>query len=302
MPPLAQMVVRRMPDHSKEKKAHGPEVGKVSLEKRKLEEIEFHNSIRLVTDDTHVSDTRWSPEMEETIRSNPLWVNMKYYAIERRSRDHVLSWFRQNCRGARVLDLCCGNGGDSIFLAKECAAQVIGCDLSDVSVANCRALASQHGLSDRIRFDIEDAEHLSYADSSFDVVTEYGALHHVDLPKVYAEMARVLRVGGSAICNETLGHNFAIALYRRLTPHLRTPWEVAHILKKPQIELARKYFRIVQVSHYHLLTLAAVPFRNLFFFGPMLGALEVLDSVLLSLPGLRWQAWQAVIELRDPIK
>jgi ubiquinone/menaquinone biosynthesis C-methylase UbiE len=272
------------------------------LEQRKREEIEFHNSIRFVTDDAHVSDTRWTPEMEGTIRSNPLWENMKYYSIERKSRDHILSWFKEHCKGAKVLDLCCGNGGDSIFLAKECGAQVIGCDLSDVSIENCRALAAREGVSEKARFEIEDAEHLSYPDSSFDVVTEYGALHHVDLQKVYAEMARILRPGGAAICNETLGHNYAIALYRRLTPSLRTPWEVDHILKKPQIDLAKKYFKHVKVSQYHLMTLVAVPFRNLFIFAPMLSVLESLDGVLLKLPILRWQAWQAVIELRDPIK
>lgn len=273
-----------------------------SIEQRKIEEIEFHNAIRFVTDDVHVTDTRWSPEMEKTIRSNPLWANMKYYAIERRSREYILSWFRQHCAGKKVLDLCCGNGGDSIFLAGECGAEVTGCDLSDVSIANCRKLAEQEGLSGRIRFEIEDAERLSYPDNSFDVVTEYGALHHVDLPAVYAEMARVLRPGGRAICNETLGHNVAIALYRRLTPQLRTPWEVDHILKKPQIDLARKYFRVVHVSHYHLFTLAAVPFRNFFFFRPLLKVLELVDSVVLRLPVLRWQAWQGVIELSDPIK
>jgi ubiquinone/menaquinone biosynthesis C-methylase UbiE len=214
----------------------------------------------------------------------------------------VLSWFKENCRGARVLDLCCGNGGDCIFLAKECGAEVTGCDLSDISIANCLALAEKEGISGKIRFDIEDAENLSYADCSFDVVSEYGALHHVNLPKVYAEMARVLRPGGRAICNETLGHNQAIALYRRMTPHLRTAWEVNHILKKPQIEMTKTYFRKVRVFHYHLASLAAVPLRNTSLFGWALGVLEAVDGVVLKLPILRWQAWQAVIELYDPIK
>src|SRR5205823_3982140 len=114
-----------------------------------------------------------------------------------------------------------------------------------------------------------------------DVVTEYGALHHVDLPKVYAEMARVLKPGGKAICNETLGHNLAIKLYRRMTPKLRTPWEVEHILKKPDIMLAKEYFRVVRVTHYHFFTLAAVPFRNTGAFGGLLSALEALDELIL---------------------
>ena len=275
---------------------------KKDLEQRKINEIEFHNAIRLVTDDPHVADTRWNKKLEKTISENPLWVNMKYYAIERRSRQYILDWFKRNCRGKKVLDLCCGNGEDSIYLAKECQAEVVGCDLSDVSISNCQKLAEAQGVSDRAKFEIEDAENLSYPDNSFDFVTEYGALHHVDLPKVYAEIARVLKPGGAAICNETLGHNIAIHVYRRLTPHLRTPWEVEHILKKPQIDLARKYFRNVTVRHYHLATLAAVPFRNTVIFGSLLSVLEWIDRALLGIPVLRWQSWQAVIELRDPIK
>lgn len=273
-----------------------------NIEQRKKEEIDFHNKIRLVSDDEHVADTRWSPDLEVTISSNPLWANMKYYAIERKSRTYILNWFKTHCSGKRVLDMCCGNGADSVFLAKECGAEVVGCDLSDVSLENCRSLAEREGVAGSVRFDLEDAENMSYDDNSFDVITEYGALHHVDLPKVYAEMARVLRPGGRAICNETLGHNFFIALYRRMTPQLRTPWEVDHILKKPQIELARKYFGSVKVRHYYLFSLAAVPFRNSFLFRPLLAVLEVIDNIVLKLPLVRWQAWQAVIELRDPIK
>ena len=272
------------------------------LEQRKLDEIEFHNRIRLVTDDPHVADTRWSPEMERTVREDPLWVNMKYYAIERLSREYILNLFRSHCQNAYVLDMCCGNGGDSIFLAKECNTEVVGCDLSDVSINNCRALAEREGVADKTRFDLQDAEKMSYPDNSFDVVTEYGALHHVDLTKVYAEIARVLRPGGRAICNETLGHNLAIRWYRKLTPQLRTSWEVEHILKKPQIDLARKYFRKVTVRHYHLATLAAVPFRNTVVFYPLLTVLEWVDRIIFRLPVLRWQSWQAVMVLEDPVK
>jgi ubiquinone/menaquinone biosynthesis C-methylase UbiE len=227
---------------------------------------------------------------------------MKYYSIERLSREYILSWFRSHCQDARVLDMCCGNGDDSIFLAKECNADVVGCDISDVSISNCRALAERKGVAAKTRFDLLDAEKMSYPDNSFDVLTEYGALHHLDLSKVYAEIARVLRPGGCAICNESLGHNLAIRLYRKLTPQLRTAWETKHILKKPQIVLARKFFRKVTVHHYHLAVLAAVPFRNTGLFYPLLTVLESIDSIILKIPVLRWQSWQVVIVLEDPIK
>lgn len=272
------------------------------LEKRKIDEIQFHNALRFVSNDKHVADTRWSPEMERTVSENPLWVNMKYYAIERLSREYILNWFRSNCQKACVLDMCCGNGDDSIFIAKECNAEVVGCDISDVSINNCRSLAEREGVATKTRFDIQDVEKMNYSDNSFDVITEYGALHHVDLPKVYSEIARVLRPNGHAICNEALGHNLAIQWYRKLTPQLRTAWEAEHILKKPHIDLARKYFRKVTVRHYHLATLVAVPFRNTVFFQPLLTVLEWIDHIILKIPFFRWQSWQAVILLEDPIK
>jgi ubiquinone/menaquinone biosynthesis C-methylase UbiE len=280
----------------------GGEVDVSALEQRKREEIDFHNRTRIALTDEDVRATRWTPELERTISENPMWVNMKYYAIERRSRDFVEAWHKRHCRDKKVLDLCCGNGGDSIFLAKECGATVIGIDLSDVSIENCTALALQEGVAEKVRFEVRDAERTGYAANTFDVVNEYGALHHVDLDAVYAEMARVLKPGGLAICVETLRHNPFIHLYRKLTPHLRTRWEVEHILRRRDIQRARKYFEHVDVRLYHLTTILAVPLRNTRLFGPVLSVLEAIDRLLVRLPGIRWQAWQAVILLSGPRK
>ena len=46
------------------------------MEVRKQREKEFHDRLRQVNEDIHVADTRWSPELEETIKNNPMWVNM----------------------------------------------------------------------------------------------------------------------------------------------------------------------------------------------------------------------------------
>ena len=128
------------------------------MEQRKEIERDFHNNQRLVTDDGHVADTRWSLDLESTIATNPDWVNMKYYAVERRSRMRVLDWFKQNCQGKKVLDLCCGNGDDSIYLAKNGAQQVIGLDISDVSVENCRLSAKRNNVTKIASFVVGDAE------------------------------------------------------------------------------------------------------------------------------------------------
>jgi len=45
-------------------------------EQRKKQEKEFHDRLR-----TDAFGQRWAPELEEKIQSDPLWDNMKYYAI-----------------------------------------------------------------------------------------------------------------------------------------------------------------------------------------------------------------------------
>lgn len=272
------------------------------MEERKLTEKEFHNNQRRVTEDIHVADTRWTLDLEPTIKDNSLWANMKYYSIERKSRNVVLDWFRKNCKGKRVLDYCCGNGDDGLFLAKNGALKVTGIDISEVSIQNCKKNADKLGLNN-IDYRIMDAEALEFKNGSFDIVTEYGAMHHVQLDKAYSEIARVLTPNGKAILVEALGHNKLIHLYRKMTPHLRTSWEVEHILRKKNIDLAKSYFENVEVlGFYHFFTLGAVPFRKSSIFNAVLTLLEAMDSVLLKLPIVKWQAWQIVYVLSKPKK
>lgn len=268
------------------------------MESRKAHERDFHDGLRF-----DAFGQRWSQDLEKTIQENPLWANMKYYAVEASKLQTIREWFQQYCPGKVVLDYCCGNGEDGFQIAQMGAQQVIGIDISDVSIMNCRQRAEEMGLKN-ISFQVMDAESLTLDDNSVDVITEYGALHHLDLAKAYGEMSRVLRgAQGRALCVEALGHNPIIHMYRKLTPHLRTAWEVDHILKKNNIEAARQFFWSVRIiGFFHLASLAAVPFRNTSVFDSLLAALEKIDAVLLKMPGVRWWAWCVVFELSEPRK
>ncbi len=272
------------------------------MDTRKKQEKEFHDNLRRVDGDNHVTATRWSSDIENTIKNNPLWTNMKYYAVERKSRQMVLSWFKENCSNKRVLDYCCGNGEDSRVISQYGAKEVVGIDISEISIENCIQLAAKEGVSEVTRYEVRDAEDTSFENNSFDIITEYGALHHIDLDNAFSEMARILRPDGKIICNEALGHNPGIHLYRKLTPQLRTEWEVGHIMRKKEFEQARKYFRKVELHFFHLFSLLAVPFRRTFLFSPLLFAMEGIDSMLLKMPGIRWWAWQVVVILSQPVK
>lgn len=270
------------------------------MELRKRIEKEFHNIVREVREDEHVAKTRWEPALEQTIKSNPLWVNMKYYSIERKSRSIVKQWYKDNCKGKKVLDYCCGNGEDGFIIAMDGAKEVVGIDISDVSITNCIDNANRLGL-DNISFRVMDAEALEFNDESFDIITEYGSLHHLNLNNAYSEMARVLRPDGKAICVEALGHNPIINLYRKLTPHLRTEWEKEHILRKENIDHAKDFFHEVDIiGFYHLATICAVPFRNSSLFNIILTVFESIDSFLLKLPFIKWHAWHVIFVLSEP--
>jgi ubiquinone/menaquinone biosynthesis C-methylase UbiE len=269
----------------------------VMIEARKQEEIAFHDKLR-----AGAYEQRWSPEAEARVANDPMWSNFKYYAIERASLDLSQRWLREHGPGARVLDYCCGNGLDSIYLAKHGAAHVTGIDISDVSIQNCWNRARDEGVADRVTFETMDAEALGFADNTFDLITEYGVLHHLDLDKSMGELVRVMKPAGYFLGTETLGHNPLIRWYRQRTPDLRTAWEAQHILRRDSFERMKQYFERVELHFFHLATLGAVPARKTPVFKPLLSVLRGVDAVILKIPGLRWHAWQVVFRLSSPRK
>jgi hypothetical protein len=66
------------------------------------------------------------------------------------------------------------------------------------------------------------------------------------------------------------------------------------------IEKARQYFAAIDLRFHYLLTLLAVPLRRTSLFGPVLRFLEILDRIVLSVPGLQRMAWQSTFELSGP--
>lgn len=223
----------------------------------------------------------------------------KYYASVQKSRRDYARLIVAAGRGKAVLEYGCGTGSAAFQLAQE-GARVTGIDISPVAIEKAQETAAALGLADRITFMTMDAEHLAFDDASFDLVCGTGVLHHLQVECAYRELARVLKPGGRAIFSEPLGHNALINLYRRLTPRYRTVDE--HPLVRADFALAQRFFDDVQVRFYHLTSLAAVPFRRLPVFAPLLAALDALDAQLFKLPGLRYQAWMSVLVLSRPRK
>ena len=223
----------------------------------------------------------------------------KYYSIFISSRKYVASFLSANCNGKRVLEYGCGEGSHAFTLSQK-GAIVTGIDISDTAIDHAGKIAGSEQLKN-IDFCVMNAEHLEFKNNTFDLVCGTAILHHLNLEKAYSELSRVLKSSGQAIFMEPLGHNPFINAYRKLTPAIRTVDE--HPLMLTDIKLMSKYFLNVDVRYFYLLTLFAIPFRNTYFFNPMLKFLEKTDNMLFSLfPFLRRYAWYVVINISNPRK
>lgn len=100
---------------------------------------------------------------------------------------------------ARVLDLGCGTGvvARSIAARAGFAGQVVGQDHSPQLIDVARRLAAEESVTDRVTFDVSDAEALPYADADFDAVIAHTTISHVGDPlALLREAARVVRPTG----------------------------------------------------------------------------------------------------------
>jgi ubiquinone/menaquinone biosynthesis C-methylase UbiE len=101
-------------------------------------------------------------------------------------------------RGTRVVDVACGTGASARLLAREVGADTVGVDLGAQAIEDATRDAATDGLAGRARFVHGDAEALPLPGGSFDVaLSECSLCTFPDKPRAVAEMARVLRPGGT---------------------------------------------------------------------------------------------------------
>ncbi len=121
-----------------------------------------------------------------------------------------LSRLASESRAAHVLDLGCGAGHASFAMARGGAARVIAYDLSAemLAVVADEASARKHRQIETSR---GPAEHLAFADSSFDIViTRYSAHHWFSVPEALREAGRVLKSGGTLVVIDVIAPEIAL--------------------------------------------------------------------------------------------
>jgi SAM-dependent methyltransferase len=259
------------------------------LEERKVKEIEWSDFRRTLTKERDGADF------------DKYTANLKYYCIIDKQMQDLHTWLIANTKDKDVLEMACGHDGLIRHVSHQTKTAIAG-DIAPVTIQMAITAAKGNPALEKIDYRVLDCEKTGFPDNSFDVVLEMGALHHMDLDAAYKEAARVLRPDGKFFCLEAIRHNPIIHLYRRMTPHLRTAWEVEHILGRSQVLKGLQYFHDIKIKHYFFVSIFAVPFRNTRAFKPLLAFCEAIDSVLTRLPGIQWLSWQAWFILSRPRK
>jgi len=138
-----------------------------------------------------------------------------------------------HCAGKRVLDVACGVGYGSHYLAKT-ASEVTGVEIDPESVA----YAKKHYALSNVKFFEMDATKLAFKDASFDVVCSFETIEHIpNIDGYLAEIVRVMTPEG---------------LYIVSTPQVKTttykpanPFHVVEFSKADFQALLGKYFNLL---------------------------------------------------------
>lgn len=101
------------------------------------------------------------------------------------------------CQGEKVLEVGCGTGRTSCYLSKEYKCEVTGLDQHSLMIAKAKKRAELENV--RAIFVIGDAYALPFPNEAFDTVIMESVSGFLDMPKVYMEIHRVLKMGGRLI-------------------------------------------------------------------------------------------------------
>ncbi|NET57740.1 MAG: methyltransferase domain-containing protein [Symploca sp. SIO2E6] len=111
--------------------------------------------------------------------------------------EELLSWSGVE-QAEQILDVGCGIGGSSLYLAQKFNANATGITLSPVQASRATERAQEAGLASRVQFQVADALKMPFADESFDFVWSLESGEHMpDKEQFIRECYRVLKVGGT---------------------------------------------------------------------------------------------------------
>ena len=138
-----------------------------------------------------------------------------------------------------VLDIGCGIGGTTRYMAHAYGCRVTGIDLTPEFIDAAVTLSKRTGLAEKVHFQVASALALPFDDASFDAaITFHVAMNITDRPTLYAEAARVLKPEALVCVYDVMRGATGAVRYpapwaeTAETSHLTTPDETQALLEQ----------------------------------------------------------------------
>lgn len=134
--------------------------------------------------------------------------------------EEMLRWGGVN-RALNILDVGCGIGGSSLYLADKFNARVTGITLSPIQAKRAGERAAIAGLKNRARFEVADALHPPFEPASFDLIWSLESGEHMPDKQRFLQAAyEMLSPGGkflmAAWCHRPLPPELSLTEQRFL--------------------------------------------------------------------------------------
>jgi ubiquinone/menaquinone biosynthesis C-methylase UbiE len=124
--------------------------------------------------------------------------------MEGRSATDILHTLLHLETAEEVLEVGCGIGDGSVYIAKKYNCRVAAVDISEKMLSWAAQRAGREGVGDRITFQKADIRELPFEDNRFDAVIVESVMAFVeDKMSAIRELIRVTRPGGYVGLNET---------------------------------------------------------------------------------------------------
>ncbi len=162
---------------------------------------------------------------------------------------HRYAFARAAAIGKRVADVACGEGYGSALLA-QVASDVVGLDISDEAIAHARA---RYATQANLRFEQGDASALGWPDASFDLITSFETLEHLDAQEeLVAGFARVLGANGALLISSPDKQTYSDER------GFRNEFHVRELYRNELIALLERHFAVVRLYAQKLLFQSAI--------------------------------------------
>lgn len=142
-------------------------------------------------------DLGWSPGATHSLHYGLWWDDTRTLSEAIVNGDRFVAEKLDVVASDHVLDMGCGVGGTSVFLAKTFGCRVTGITISPVQRERAMVYAARSGVADRVRFELMDYTAMTFDDATFTkAFTQETSNHALDKHALLREAHRVLVPGG----------------------------------------------------------------------------------------------------------